>query len=228
MSTNPRRLGKYELRDSLGHGGMGEVWKAFDPQLRRYVAIKLLRADLQADPTFVARFTREAQVIASLQHPNIVQIYDFNVSQPPESERDTPYMVMRYVEGETLASLIRRTSRMADFLSPAKMVQLFTPISLAMDYAHQKGMIHRDIKPSNILLDKRNTTHNPMGEPILSDFGIARLLGVTSTLRTGWHLGTPSYISPEQVMGSPGSERSDIYALSIILYEACTGTLPFR
>ena len=227
MSTNPRRLGKYELRDSLGHGGMGEVWKAFDPQLRRYVAIKLLRADLQADPTFVARFTREAQVIASLQHPNIVQIYDFNVSQPPESERDTPYMVMRYVEGETLASLIRRTSRMADFLSPAKMVQLFTPISLAMDYAHQKGMIHRDIKPSNILLDRRNTSHQPLGEPILSDFGIVKLLGVTGTLSGGW-MGTPHYTAPEQVMGAAGNERSDIYSLGVILYEVCTGVLPFQ
>ena len=227
MSTNPRQLGKYELQERLGRGGMGEVWKAFDPQLKRYIAIKLLRADLQADPSFVARFEREAQVIASLQHPNIVQIFDFNVSRPPESESPTPYMVMKYVEGQTLADLIRHTSRIGDFPSPATIVQLFTPISLAIDYAHQKGMIHRDIKPSNILLDRRNTSQHSMGEPILSDFGIVKLLGTTGSMSGLW-MGTPHYTSPEQVMGAPGTERSDIYSLGVILYEICTGVLPFQ
>jgi serine/threonine protein kinase len=228
MSTNPRRLGKYELHECLGRGGMAEVWKAFDPQLKRYVAIKLLRADLQADPSFVARFEHEAQVIASLQHPNIVQIYDFSVSRPAESERTTLYMVMKYVEGQTLASFLRRTSRMGNFPSPATIVQLFTPISLAIDYAHQKGMIHRDIKPANILLDEHNTSHLAMGEPILSDFGIAKLLGGASGTLSGWWLGTPHYTAPEQVMGAPGNERSDIYSLGVILYELCTGVLPFQ
>jgi eukaryotic-like serine/threonine-protein kinase len=227
MSTNPRQLGKYELQERLGRGGMGEVRKAFDSQLKRHVAIKLLRADLLADPSFVARFEREAQVIASLQHPNIVQIYDFNVSRPPESESPTPYMVMKYVEGQTLADLIRRTSRKGDFPSPATIVQLFTPISLAIDYAHQKGMIHRDIKPANILLDGRNTSQHSMGEPILSDFGIVKLLGTTGSLSGLW-MGTPHYTSPEQVMGAPGNERSDIYSLGVILYEICTGVLPFQ
>src|SRR5947209_17494077 len=141
MNTNSRRLGKYELHELLGRGGMAEVWKAFDAHLKRFVAIKLLRADLQTDPSFVARFEREAQVIASLHHPNIVQIYDFNVAQPSDVESTTLYMVMKYVEGQTLANFIRRTSRMGHFPPPATIVQLFIPISLAIDYAHQKGMI---------------------------------------------------------------------------------------
>src|SRR5947209_3435256 len=228
MNTNSHRLGKYELHELLGRGGMAEVWKAFDPHLKRFVAIKLLRADLQADPSFVARFEREAQVIASLHHPNIVQIYDFNVSQPPESESSTLYMVMKYVEGQTLAGFIRSTSRAGKFPSPATIVNLFTPIALAIDYAHGKGMIHRDIKPSNILLDEHNISHNAMGEPVLSDFGIAKLLGVSTGSLSGWWFGTPHYTAPEQVMGAPGNERSDIYSLGVILYEMCTGVLPFQ
>jgi eukaryotic-like serine/threonine-protein kinase len=228
MSTNLRQIDKYILQERLGLGGMAEVWKAKDTQLQRYVAIKFLHADLQNDPNFVTRFEREAQLIAALHHPNIIQIYDFRVSRPPETNDTLAYMVMDYVEGQTLAQYLRNTSHQGRFPSYPTLLQLFAPICLAVDYAHQKGMIHRDIKPSNILLDRRNTAQNPMGEPILSDFGIARLLSTSNTMQSGWHLGTPSYISPEQVMGSPGSERSDIYALSVILYEACTGTLPFR
>src|SRR5437588_9978903 len=159
MSTEPvRRLGKYELQERLGHGGMAEVWKALDTQLQRYVAIKLLHPSLQADPNFVTRFLHEAQVIASLRHPNIVQIHDFQVSQPPESDSPTPYMVMAYVEGKTLADYIASTSAQGKIPSPVEIVNIFTSIGLAVDYAHQKGMIHRDIKPANILLDRHNTT----------------------------------------------------------------------
>lgn len=228
MSTSARRFGKYELQERLGRGGMAEVWKAFDTQLRRHVAIKLLHADLQADPSFITRFEREAQVIASLHHSNIVQIYDFHISRPPETEDTVAYMVMDYVEGPTLADYIRTTSRVGKIPSPVDIVHLFTPIAIAVDYAHQKNMVHRDIKPANILLDRRNTSHTPMGEPILSDFGIAKLLGATTGTLSGWWLGTPLYISPEQAMGSPGNERSDIYSLGIILYEICTGVLPFQ
>src|SRR6266550_272371 len=181
MRIEPRRLGKYELRERLGRGGMGEVWKAFDNQLQRNVAIKLLHADLQSDPSFVSRFQREAQVIASLHHPNIVQIYDFQVSQQTDSENATAYMVMDYVEGRTLANYIRDTSRLGKFPPAADLLHLFTPISTAIDYAHEKGMIHRDIKPANILLDKRTTKDKPMGEPVLTDFGIAKLQGAGAT-----------------------------------------------
>jgi len=232
MSTSsrsgPQRLGKYELHERLGRGGMAEVWKAFDTQLQRFVALKILHADLLNDPNFISRFEREAQVIASLHHPNIVQIYDFHISRPPESDNTIAYMVMDYVEGITLSEYIRNTARRGKFPSPTDIVQLFTPICIAIDYAHQKGMIHRDIKPANILLDKRNTKHNPMGEPILTDFGIAKLMGVTSGTLSGMWLGTPLYISPEQAQGHPGNELSDIYSLGVILYEICAGVQPFH
>src|SRR5712692_6594511 len=154
MSIRPRRLGKYELQEQLGSGGMAEVWKALDTQLQRYVAIKLLHANLQEDPHFIARFEREAQLIASLHHPNIVQIHDFQTASSQE-EGTIAYMVMEYIEGPTLADYIQHTSAQRKFPSPAEIVHLFTPICLAVDYAHQQGVIHRDLKPANILLDKR-------------------------------------------------------------------------
>ncbi|HEY1349519.1 MAG TPA: protein kinase [Ktedonobacteraceae bacterium] len=229
MSTQPsKKLGKYELRELLGSGGMAEVWKAFDTQLQRFVAIKLLHTKLQADAGFTSRFQREAQVIASLHHPNIVQIHDFQVEQ--DSERESPifYMVMAYIEGQTLADYIAGTSARGKIPTPVELVNLFTSIGLAVDYAHQKGMIHRDIKPANILLDQRNRAHNPMGEPILTDFGLAKLLGVTGVTLTGTQMGTPLYTSPEQARGYPGNERSDLYSLGVILYEMVTGVAPFR
>src|SRR5712691_10234808 len=226
--TGPQRLGKYELRERLGRGGMAEVWKAYDPQLDRFVAIKILHTDLQADPEFSSRFSREARVIASLHHPNIMQIHDFQLARSPESGHSTAYMVMDYVEGQTLAHYIRATSRVGKFPPAADIVHLFTSISRAIDYAHQHGMIHRDIKPANILLDQRHTKHSSMGEPVLTDFGIAKMMGVATGTASGMWIGTPLYISPEQAQGHPGNERSDIYALGVILYEICTGVRPFR
>src|SRR5947209_5292242 len=177
MSMESRRLGKYELRERLARGGQGEVWKAFDPQLRRYVAIKQLHADLQSDPHFISRFEREAQLIAALHHPNIVQIHDFQIVHEPSSNISTAYMVMDYIEGSTLADYIRNTSRKGEFPAASDIVFIFTAVSLALDYAHQHGMIHRDIKPANIMLDTRNPHGKSMGEPILTDFGIAKLQG---------------------------------------------------
>ncbi|GAC1462288.1 MAG: hypothetical protein PVS3B1_00110 [Ktedonobacteraceae bacterium] len=232
MSSIPRRLDKYELTERLGQGGAAEVWKAFDTQLQRYVAIKILHPDLREDPHFVARFQREAQLIASLHHPNIVQIHDFHVMQLPDSETGATlplaYMVMDYVEGQTLAEYIHGTSNLGKVPSPAEIVGIFTSISLAIDYAHSKGMIHRDIKPANILLDHRNTARNAMGEPILTDFGIAKLMSSMTSTQSSLQLGTPLYISPEQARGELGSERSDLYSLGVILYEVVTGVLPFR
>jgi eukaryotic-like serine/threonine-protein kinase len=228
LPPTPQRIGKYELRERLGRGGMAEVWKTYDTQLERYVAIKLLHADLQNDPDFMTRFSREARVIASLHHPNIVQIHDFQVTQPSEGSATIPYMVMDYIQGTTLAEYIRTTSRVGKFASASEIIQLFTSISKAIDYAHQHGMIHRDIKPSNILLDKRHTDQNTMGEPILTDFGIAKLMSASGGTISGTWLGTPLYISPEQAQGQPGNERSDIYSLAVILYEMCTGFQPFR
>lgn len=232
MSTVPRRLGKYELQELLGQGGMAEVWKAYDTQLRRYVAIKLLHANLQADPDFITRFAREAQVVAALRHPNIVQIYDFYISEsnePDQTQGSTvAYMVMEYIQGRTLADYIRDTSAKREFPVPAAIVRLFTPISLALDYAHRQGMIHRDIKPANILLDQTNTARNPMGEPVLSDFGIAKVVGAAGQTMTGSLLGTPLYISPEQVQGHTLTNRSDLYSLAVVLYQMVTGVTPFQ
>ncbi|HEY6286055.1 MAG TPA: serine/threonine-protein kinase, partial [Ktedonobacteraceae bacterium] len=228
MSRVERRIGKYELQERLGSGGITEVWKAFDTGLQRKVAIKLLHADLQSDPGFVKRFEREARIVASLHHPNIVQVHEFEIAQPPVSESTIAYLVMDYVEGPTLADYIARTSRAGKFPSAAEIIHLFMSIGAAVDYAHKKGIVHRNLTPANILLDQSKTARNPMGEPILVDFGVAKLLGVSTGTLSGILVGSPQCISPEQAQGQPGTERSDIYALGVILYEICTGILPFR
>ena len=234
MSTRSQRLGKYELHERLGYGGMAEVWKAYDTQLRRFVAIKILHPDLRADPQFITRFKREAQLVASLHHPNIVSIYDFRtIFFPPESEHKTACMVMDYVEGQTLEDYMHLTSHKGTLPSTDEILHIFRPICDAIDYAHHEGMIHRDIKPANILLDKRvskgsRRLQNSIGEPVLSDFGIAKLMGTSDSTLTGGIIGTPRYISPEQAQGRPGNEQSDVYSLGVILYEMFTGVSPFQ
>ncbi|GCE11366.1 serine/threonine protein kinase [Tengunoibacter tsumagoiensis] len=228
MTQQPQYLGKYLLLEHLDQGGMGSVWRARDPELQREVAIKLLHPEYQNDRDFGVRFRREAQLIAALRHPNIVQIHDFQVSYPPESPSPTAYMVMDYVEGQTLAKYIRQTSRKGLFPEPADLIYIFTKVALALDYAHKYYVIHRDIKPANILLDQRRSTGRPMGEPILTDFGIARQQGISAGTAAGGITGTPLYISPEQAMGRYDDKRSDLYSLGIILYEMTTGVVPFR
>src|SRR5438105_2102267 len=226
MNTNPLRIGRYELQELLGQGSMTEVWKAFDTQENRYVTIKLFHPQLQADPDFMARFLDEARVIASLRHPNIVQVYDFQVFQPPvgaglAAQSTIPYVVMDYVEGQTLANYIMHTSRLGRFPPGAEVVRLLLPISAAIDYAHQRGVVHHDIKPDNILLGKAAYSSTPT--PMLSDFGIVQLLKTT-----GWPLKSALYVAPEQVQGYVDNVRSDLYSLGVILYEMFTGTLPFE
>src|SRR5438045_782111 len=228
MSTGQRRIGKYELHQLLGRGGMAEVWKAFDPNLQRYVAIKILHADLQSDGDFIKRFEREARVIASLRHPHIVQVHDFQLADSTESGNTRAYMVMKYIEGPTLTEYMRRTSRAGNFPPTVDLIHLFTSVAAAIDYAHQHGMIHRDIKPSNIMLDKGARSRYSIGEPVLTDFGIVKLMGASTGTLSGWWIGTPAYISPEQAQGHPGNERSDIYSLGVILYETCAGVRPFQ
>ncbi|HEY4036620.1 MAG TPA: serine/threonine-protein kinase [Ktedonobacteraceae bacterium] len=233
MDTQARHLSKYQLIECIARGGMGEVWKALDTQLKRYVAIKLLHPSIQQYPDFITRFEQEARLVASLRHPNIVQIHDFKIdnrkiSYSSESEPPLCYMVMDYVPGETLADYIRNTSYCGQFPSASDIVYIFTVIGLALDYAHQCGMIHRDIKPANILLDQRIPTARSMGEPILTDFGIARQRGVAGGTIIGSVIGTPKYIPPEQAQGQYDDPRSDLYSLGIILYEIMTGMTPFQ
>ena len=187
MSIEPRRLGKYELRERLARGGQGEVWKAFDLQLRRFVAIKQLNANFQDDASFISRFEREAQFIASLHHPNIVRIHDFQFMPDPDSNVPVAYMIMEYVEGSTLSEYIRNTSRKQLFPSASALITIFTSISFALDYAHERNMVHRDIKPANIMLDTRNPDDLPLGKPVLMDFGIAKLQGGSDTTKGTWY-----------------------------------------
>lgn len=217
------RLGRYELLERLGEGGMGEVWKAHDTQLQRSVAIKLLRTEISDDPDFAASFLREARLVAALRHPNIVQIHDFQLAGA--STRERAYMVMDYIEGGTLAAAFRATVRQGIFWPASDIIELFTTISLALDYAHGQGMVHRDIKPANILLQRPPAGGRSPGEPVLTDFGIARWQGSGNTV-TGF-VGTPLYISPEQAQSRPVDAHSDLYSLGIILYEILTGKAPF-
>ncbi len=232
MNTTPQHIGRYELQKLMGRGSTGEVWKGYDPQLQCNVAIKIIHPDLQSDPNFMSRFASEGQALASLYHPNIVKIRDVSISRPPESDTTTAYMVMDYIQGISLAEYIRGTSRIGNFPAVADMVNLFTCIGQAIDYAHQNGFIHGNIKPSNILLNRNSTLQQHTGHPsfpfrllsspILTDFSIAKTAGHSSDSNSAY------YISPEQVKGHPATERSDIYALGVILYEICTGIQPFR
>jgi len=171
---HPQQLGKYLLTERIGRGGMSEVWKALDTQLQRYVAIKILNADLRNDPHFSSRFQREAQVVASLRHPNIVQIHDFHIAHYPEVKEPVAYMVMDYVVGQNLADYIAATSARKRFPPSEDIVHLFQVVGAAIDYAHRKGIIHRDIKPANIMLDQSTTPPDSMGEPVLTDFGLVK------------------------------------------------------
>jgi hypothetical protein len=208
-------IGKYRIVEHLGRGGMAEVYKAYQPNLDRYVALKLMHAFLAADQDFIARFEREAKNVAALRHPNIVQVYDFDV------HNGTPYMVMEYIEGGTLKSHLEDLVRDGKQLSIAEGVHTVREVGKALSYAHSHQMIHRDVKPANVLLEVG-------GRVILTDFGIAKILTGPSYTVTGATIGTPAYMSPEQGLGRPGDHRSDIYALGVMLYQLATGQLPYE
>ena len=208
-------IGKFEIMAELGSGGMAEVFKAYQTSLNRHVAIKVIHRFLAKDEAFLARFQREAQNVAALRHPNIVQVYDFDVQD------GRPYMVMEFIDGQPLDDLSRE--KMAgDGWPLADVVQVVTDIGEALAYAHKQEMIHRDIKPANIMwagaTDERY---------ILTDFGLAKMLSGQNFTATGTVVGTPAYMSPEQCQGAAGDARTDIYSLGIVLYELATGQLPF-
>ncbi|MBN1137623.1 MAG: protein kinase [Anaerolineae bacterium] len=189
---------------------MAIVYKAFQPSLRRYVALKVLPDYFQADPEFVARFQREARAAAQLSHPNVVTIYDVG------EQAGIHYIAMEYLEGGSLLDRLARGP-----LSPEEALQIVEQVGGALDFAHSRGLIHRDIKPGNILFSAD-------GRPKVTDFGIARAGDTSRLTRSGTLLGTPEYMSPEQAQGRPVDHRSDLYALGVILYEMLTGRVPFQ
>ena len=209
-----KKIGKYEIVSILGKGAMGIVYKAVDPDIDRKVAIKTIRFDLVTEGSdteeLMQRFMREAQAAGKLSHPNIVTIYDVG------REKDMTYIVMQYIEGPSLQRIIASGEKN----TTQQVVQLMTQVCSALEYAHKFGIVHRDIKPGNVLIDNE-------GKPYICDFGVARI--ETSTLtQSGTAVGTPSYMSPEQVRGKKVDKRSDIFSMGCILYEFLTGKRPFE
>jgi serine/threonine-protein kinase len=203
--------GRYQLGEMIGTGGMADVYVAQDTRLARQVAVKILRSDLARDPSFVARFRKEALAAAGLNHPGIVAVYD-------SGEDPAPYIVMELISGYTLRELIHRGERV-----PLKRaLEIGEGILAALEYSHERGIVHRDIKPANIMI----TDH---GDVKVMDFGIARALAdLGATLTSTWNIvGTAQYLSPEQALGEVADLRSDIYSTGCLLYEVLTGKPPF-
>ena len=207
----PEKIGRYEVKSELGRGGMAAVYLAFDPRFKREVAVKVLPPQLLADPVYRARFEREAQTIAALEHPAIVPVYDYG------EEEGQLYLVMRYMPGGSLAEKLNKGT-----LLPGEVVHIIARITSALDQVHARGIIHRDLKPGNILFDQ-------YGEAYLSDFGIARLTEATTTLTGAAIVGTPAYMSPEQARGDLDIDgRSDLYAVGAIIFQMLSGKLPYE
>lgn len=206
-----KQLGPYQIIGPLGEGGMAAVYKAFQPSMERVIALKVLPRHYANDPEFTGRFHREARVIANLQHPHILPVFDFGQSD------GYTYLAMPFVEGGTLSDRLRHSR-----LELPEIQRILNQVGDALDYAHAQGIIHRDIKPSNILLDRRNNC-------LLADFGLARLIENTGFVtQSGGILGTPAYMSPEQGLGEKVDSRSDIYSLGVILYQMVAGRPPFQ
>jgi serine/threonine protein kinase len=214
-SLEGQTLGKYQVLEPLGRGGMARVYRAYHPQLDRYVAIKVLRSDLVEDEEFLARFRREAQAVAGLRHPNIVQVYDFDV------EGEFYYMVLELLGGDTLKVRLADYQARDEQMPWGEMVRILLDVLDGLAYAHNEGMIHRDIKPANILLTRR-------GQAVVADFGIAQIIGGTRHTVTGAMMGTLNYMAPEQGLEGRCDARSDIYSLGIVFYEMLTRRTPFE
>jgi formylglycine-generating enzyme required for sulfatase activity/serine/threonine protein kinase len=208
--TAGAHFGPYRVIGQLGKGGMASVFKVYEAGLDRYVALKVLPAEFLHDEKFAARFTREAKVIARLEHPGIVPIYASGI------EDGVPWMAMRLIPGGTLSSLLAKQR-----LPIARSVAILRGVANGLEYAHEQGVIHRDLKPQNILLDQA-------GQVYLADFGIARIVeGATVLTRAGTVPGTPQYMAPEQALGQRVDHRADVYALGVVAYEMLTGHVPF-
>jgi serine/threonine-protein kinase len=204
------QIGPYQIESFIGRGGMAYVYKAYQPLMNRFVALKILLQDLHGDPMYAELFRREAQVIAGLEHPHILPVYDYGETG------SYVYIVMRLIERGTLFELTRGVS-----LTVNRIKEIVSQVGDALDYAHAHNIVHRDVKPKNILIDER-------GNCWLADFGISKILAASSGLTSKGIIGTPEYISPEQGVGKRVDRRSDVYSLGVVLYEILAGRLPFR
>jgi serine/threonine protein kinase len=219
MSEEPvQKIGRYEILSKVGQGAMGVVYRAQDPTIRRVVALKVLVADptgaTQAGPSARSTagfFEREAQAAGALLHPNIVTLYDAG------RDANWYYLAMEFIEGETFAAEIARCGKVA----PRRAAEVIATVADALDFAHERGVVHRDIKPANLMILPDQTVK-------VADFGIARLTSATSTMTSDMMVGTPHYMSPEQVRGGKIDGRSDLFSLGVVLYEALTGRKPFQ
>jgi serine/threonine protein kinase len=214
-SLEGQTLGKYRVLEPLGRGGMARVYRAYHPQLDRYVAIKVLRSDLVEDEEFLTRFRREARAVATLRHPNIVQVFDFDVQD------DVYYMVMELLEGDTLKARLNDYRVRGEQMPLGEIARILLDALDGLAYAHSEGMTHRDIKPANIMLTKR-------GQAVVTDFGIAQIIGGPRHTATGALMGTLNYMAPEQGLKGHSDARSDIYSLGIVFYEMLTQRTPFE
>ncbi|MFG2116757.1 protein kinase [Streptomyces sp. NPDC048718] len=212
--------GRYQLRDLLGEGGMASVYLAYDSALDRQVAIKTLHTELGREQSFRERFRREAQAVAKLSHTNIVSVFD--TGEDTLDGAVMPYIVMEYVEGQPLGSVLAADVQRYGAMPADKALQVTADVLAALDVSHEMGLVHRDIKPGNVMTTKRGVVK-------VMDFGIARAMqsGVTSMTQTGMVVGTPQYLSPEQALGRAVDARSDLYSVGIMLFQLLTGRLPF-
>jgi serine/threonine protein kinase len=204
-------VGPFQITAFIGRGGMATIYKAYQATLDRDVALKVIHPALKEDETFLARFKREAAIVAKLHHPNIVTLYDF-------AEYDgTPYLVMQYIDGKTLKDILREQR-----LSTRQIMNIVRPVSEALAFAHARGILHRDVKPSNILIDNE-------GHVYLTDFGLARVAQSSeTTMSHDMMVGSPQYASPEQAKSEPIDERTDEYSLGVVMFEMFTGQPPFK
>lgn len=222
-----RTLSKVEIQKRLGRGGMADVFLGHHTTLDRAVAVKILHSHLSEEDLHLDRFRAEAQAVAALRHPNIVQVHDFDVAD------DRPYIVMELLEGPSLDDYLKSLHTSGRRLSPETTARLVVSLAAALDYAHARGIVHRDVKPANVMLRRESGSIDsdaplPLdAEPVLTDFGVARLTGAATRSISGSISGTPAYLSPEQASGQPVDARSDLYSLGVMLYEMLAGRLPF-
>ncbi len=228
MSTwSGKTLGKVLIGDLIARGGMAEVYYGTHSTLQRDVAVKIMRDHVEEDPESRARFDREARVVANLSHPNIIQIFDYDLVD------GRPCIVMELVSGLSLANYLKALHNRGERLPHKTIARLLAPIASALDYAHERKLVHRDIKPANILLRTKsggvdlNATLDDDIEPVLTDFGLVRMLDSSIQTSTGTVSGTPSYMSPEQARGDRVDRRTDLYSLGVVLYEMLAGVVPF-